>query len=78
MDTEEIKYYQPRFRRWINSEYWDIISGELSDLYIDIITRVMNAKKDGDCSWIIWAQCDYILDTIRKIRKNIKCDTMKF
>ena len=72
VEVEEIKYYQPRFKRWINSEYWDSIAEELSDTYTEIITQVMNAEKDEDCSWIVWKNCDDILDKIRAIRKNIK------
>lgn len=72
IEMEEIKYYQPKLRRWINSKYWDSIVENLSDTYIDIITQVMNAKHDGDCSWIVWKNCDYVLDRIRNISKKIK------
>ena len=72
VENEEVKYYQPNFARWIQSRKWDSIAEELPDTYIDIITRVMNAEKDGDCSWIIWYQCDNVLDRIRKIAKKIK------
>lgn len=72
IEYNEIKYYQPRFKRWINSKYWDSISENLSDIHIDIITRVMNAEKDSDCSYIIWKQCDYVLDKIRMIKERIK------
>lgn len=72
MENEEVKYYQPKFAKWIQSRKWDSIAEELSDTYMDIITRVMNAEKDGDCSWIIWHQCDNVLDRIRKIAKKIK------
>lgn len=71
MENEEVKYYQPRFRKWINSEKWDYIVEKLSDTSINIIKQVMNAKKDGDCSWIVWHQCDNVLDNIRKIAKQI-------
>lgn len=71
VEIEEIKYYQPRFKRWIDSKYWDSIAEELPDTCITIITKVMNAKKDNDCSWIIWKNCDYVLDRIKAIRKKI-------
>lgn len=70
-ETSEIKYYQPRFARWIQSAKWDSIAERLSETYMDIIIQVMNAQKDGDCSWIIWHECDHILDNIRKIAKKI-------
>lgn len=70
-ETSEIKYYQPRFARWIQSAKWDSIAERLSEIYMDMIIQVMNAKKDGDCSWIIWHECDHILDNIRKIAKKI-------
>lgn len=70
-ETSEIKYYQPRFARWIQSAKWDSIAERLSETYVDIIIQVMNAQKDGDCSWIIWHECDHILDNIRKIAKKI-------
>lgn len=70
-ETSEIKYYQPRFARWIQSAKWDSIAERLSETYMDIIIRVMNAQKDGDCSWIIWHECDHVLDNIRKIAKKI-------
>lgn len=69
---EEVKYYQPKFRRWINSKYWDSISENLSDTCMTIITQVMTANNDGDCSWVVWKNCDYILDRIRTISKKIK------
>lgn len=72
MENEELKYYQSRFRKWINSNKWDYISEKLSDTSISTITQVMNAKKDGDCSWVVWKNCDYVLDNIRRIAKNIE------
>lgn len=69
--NEQVKYYQPRFRKWINSDKWEYISEKLSDTTISIIKQVMNAKKDGDCSWIVWHQCDYVLENIKKIAKQI-------
>lgn len=72
MDNEEVKYYKPRFERWIRSAKWDSIAEKLFDTDIAIITKVMNAEKDGDCSWIIWKNCDYVLDRIRKINKSLE------
>ena len=72
MEMEEVKYYQPRFRRWINSNFWDSIAERLLETDIAIIEKVMNAEKDGDCSWIVWKNCDYVLDRIRSISKKIK------
>ena len=71
-EMEEVKYYQPKFRRWINSKYWDSIAENLSDTCMTIITQVMNANNDGDCSWVVWKNCDYVLDMIRTISKKIK------
>ena len=71
MENEEVKYYQPRFRKWINSDKWDGIAERLSETSINIISMVMNAEKDGDCSWVVWYQCDSILDNIRKIAKQL-------
>lgn len=71
MMIEECKFYQPRFKRWIQSEKWDFIAERLSDASMSIIIQVMNAKKDGDCSWIVWKNCDYVLDNIRKIAKEV-------
>lgn len=31
VEDEEIKYYQPRFARWIKSNKWDDIAEKLSD-----------------------------------------------
>lgn len=72
MANDEINYYQPKFRKWILSKYWDDIAERLTDTEIDIITRVMNAKCDEDCNYIVWKQCDYILERIKKKRKDIK------
>ncbi len=52
MENEEVNYYKPRFTRWIKSNKWDSIAERLSDTYMEIITRVMNAEKDGDCSCV--------------------------
>lgn len=71
MENEEVKYYQPRFRKWINSDKWESIAERLSDVHMSIITKVMNAEKDGDCSWVVWYQCDNVLENIRKIAKQI-------
>ena len=71
-ETSEIRHYQPRFARWIQSEKWDSIAERLSETYMNIIIQVMNAEKDGDCSWIIWHECDHVLDYIRKIAKKIR------
>lgn len=68
---EELKYYQPRFARWINSKNWDSISERLSDDCMEIITQVMNAEKDGDCSWVVWENCDYVLEKIRETNKKL-------
>lgn len=72
VETEEVSYYQPRFKRWINSDKWDYIAEELSDTYMSIIRQVMGAEKDGDCSWIVWHQCDNVLERIRRISKQLK------
>lgn len=71
---EQIKYYQPRFKRWIKSSGWDGIVGRLPNASINIITKVVNAKKDDDCSWIVWANCDYVLSEIRRINEKMKRD----
>lgn len=71
IDNEEVKYYQQRFARWIQSAKWDSIAERLSETYMTIITQVMNAEKDGDCSWLIWKCCDHVLDNIRAIAKKI-------
>ena len=71
MEVEEVKYYQPRFKRWIQSDKWESIAEKLSDTSMNIIKQVMNAEKVGDCSWIIWHQCDTVLDRIRKIVKQL-------
>ena len=70
--NEEVKYYQPKFARWIKSEKWDFIAERLSDVSISTITQVMNAEKDGDCSWVVWKNCDNVLEHIRRIAKKIK------
>lgn len=67
----EVKYYKPRFKRWIKSDKWDSIAERLSDISMETITQVMNAEIDGDCSWIIWENCDYVLDRIREINKDL-------
>lgn len=72
MENKEVKYYKPRFARWIQSRMWDCIAERLSEAVMNIITQVMNAEKDGDCSWIIWANCDYALDRIRDISRNLE------
>lgn len=69
--NEEVRYYQPRFKRWIDSTKWDSIAERLPDENISIITQVMNAEKDGDCSWLIWKCCDHVLDNIRATAKKI-------
>ena len=71
IENEEVKYYQPRFARWIKSTKWDSIAERLSDTSMAIITQVMNAEKDGDCSWIVWHECDYVLDNIKKIANRL-------
>ena len=70
MDNEQARYYQSRFSRWIKSSKWDSISEELLDTDIAIIAKVMNAEKDSNCSWMVWANCDYVLDRIGKISKR--------
>ena len=52
IDNGEVKYYQPRFAKWIQSAKWDSIAERLSETSMSLITQVMNAEKDGDCSWI--------------------------
>ena len=71
MKNDELRYYQPRFERWIMSDNWDSIADRLSDTCMEIIVQVMNAEKDGDCSWIVWKNCDYVLDRIRAINKKL-------
>ena len=72
VENEEDKYYQPRFAKWIKSDKWEFIAETLSDTSMSIIKQVMNAQKDGDCSWIVWHQCENILDNIRNIAKRMK------
>ncbi len=74
MDRDEIKYYQPRFARWISSNKWDAISEKLPDMSIALITQIMNAEYDEDCSWIICKSADYVLEQIRKIAKKVKLE----
>lgn len=71
LEYNELNYYKPRFARWIKSNKWDSIAEKLTDTHMEIITRVMNAEKDKDCSWIIWGNCDYVLDRIRNISKEL-------
>lgn len=71
IENEEVKYYQPKFARWIKSVKWDSIAERLSEVNMTIITQVMNAEKDGDCSWIVWHECDHVLDNIRKIANQL-------
>lgn len=63
---KEIKYYQPIFAKWISSNYWEYIAEYLSAADMSIITKVMNAHEDGDCSWLVWHECDRILKQIEK------------
>lgn len=72
MDNEQVRYYKPRFARWIKSDKWDSIAEELSDINTSVITKVMNAEVDNDCSWIVWKNCDYVLDEIRRINKRLQ------
>lgn len=71
IENEEVKYYQPKFARWIQSAKWDGIAERLSETNMVIITQVMNAEKDGDCSWIVWHECDCVLDNIKKIANRL-------
>lgn len=71
MENEEVNYYKPRFKKLIKSDKWDNIAERLSDISMETITQVMNAEKDGDCSWIIWKNCDYVLGRIRSISKDL-------
>lgn len=71
-DNEEVKYYQPKFKKWIMSDKWDSIAEKLSDVHMSIIKQVMNAKKDGDCSWLVWYQCDYVLNRIKEIANKMR------
>lgn len=71
-DNEEVKYYQPKFKRWINSDKWDLIAEKLSDVHMSIIKQVMNAKKDGDCSWLVWHQCDNVLNRIKEVASKMR------
>ena len=71
-ENKEVKYYQPKFTRWIKSDKWDNIAEKLSDTSMSIIKQVMNAEKDGDCSWVVWHQCDNVLEHIRKIAEQLK------
>ena len=70
IDNGEVKYYQPRFAKWIQSAKWDSIAERLSETSMSLITQVMNAEKDGDCSWIVWHECDHVLESIRD-RKSV-------
>lgn len=72
IEMKGIKFYQSRFARWIQSAKWDSIANELYDTDIAIITKVMNAEKDRDCNWLVWENCDYVLDRIRVINKKLK------
>lgn len=71
LETEEVKYYQPKFARWIKSKNWDSIADKLPDTCMAIIINVMKAEKDRDCSWIVWKNCDYVLEKIREINKKL-------
>lgn len=72
IEIDEVKYWKPRFARWIQSTKWDSIANELHDTDISIITKVMNAEKDRDCSWLVWKNCNNVLEHIRKIAKKMK------
>ena len=71
VENEEVKYYQPKFERWIKSDKWDDIAEKLSKTSMSTIKQVMNAEKDGDCSWVVWHHCDNVLEYIRKIAKQL-------
>ncbi len=45
IDNGEVKYYQPRFAKWIQSAKWDSIAERLSETSMSLITQVMNAEK---------------------------------
>lgn len=57
--------------KWIQSAKWDSIAERLSETSMSLITQVMNAEKDGDCSWIVWYECDHVLESIRKIANRL-------
>lgn len=78
IDNGEVKYYQPRFAKWIQSAKWDSIAERLSETSMSLITQVMNAEKDGDCSWIVWYECDHVLESIRKIANRLNCRTLNW
>ena len=59
IDNGEVKYYQPRFAKWIQSAKWDSIAERLSETSMSLITQVMNAEKDGD-----FARADEIRDEL--------------
>lgn len=68
---DNVKYYKPKFQKWIDSPYWDSIVGKLYDTDIAIVEKVMQAKNDGDCNWLVWSNCDYVLERIKMVYKKI-------
>ena len=72
IEMDEVKYWKPRFERWLKSDKCESIANELYDTDIAIISKIMNAEKDEDCNWLVWKNCDYVLEHIRKIATKLK------
>lgn len=69
-ETSEIKHYQPRFARWIQSAKWDDIAERLSETYMNIIIRVMNAEKTVIAVGLYGMNAITFLKKLEKLQKN--------
>ncbi len=70
-NLKELKKYQKWFKKQIQSKDWDSIANQVSDLHMNIITRVINTKNPNELNYLIWSQLNFVKDRITKIRNTL-------
>lgn len=70
--NKELREYQAKFKRLIQSQKWDAIASDIYDVHMSTVTKIMNAKSYKDVSWIVWNNADYALEHIRYMFKQVK------
>lgn len=71
--NKELKDIQNKLAKYIQSDKWDIIVEQLSNIVVDQICIINRAESYRDINWLVWDNMEDIVLTISKMYNKPKC-----
>ena len=69
----ELKYFQNKLGKYINSDKWDTIGEQLSNTIISQISMINSAETHKDISWLVWNNMEYITNLVGDMYNKPSC-----